>query len=269
MRPVESPRIWRSVAGNLLALVGTALLSVHAPPRPEPQPKPEPLKQKPEVRIRVVQLPRPKPPPPPPTPPAKPAQQPQAQRQPAQPPPPPPKIAHAEPKSTPAPRPPQLQPQVQPLLPPPRIAADSTAEKGVRMRVLVPRSPADLGAHLRNSGGCMVVSRLTGDEAEVLTVLGSDGREVPGPPCSGVPRLLRDAGLNAALGDPLGRARAQSGGGELVLQVLLSPELHASAQAALRSRFGQAPPEEMARRAAEAGYELTCFAEPSGPLRCQ
>ncbi len=115
----------------------------------------------------------------------------------------------------------------------------------------------------------MVVSRLSGDAAEVLSVLGLDGRELPGPPCSGVPRLLRDAALNQALGDPLGRARAQSPGGDLVLQVLLSPELQATAQAALRARFGPISPQEMAQRAAQSGYELTCFAEPAGPLRCE
>jgi hypothetical protein len=153
-----------------------------------------------------------------------------------------------------------------------RIAADSTAVHGVRMRVLVPRSPADLAAHLRNSGGCLVVSRLSGGSAEVLSVLSLDGQRATAttaPPCAGAPRLLRDAALNDALGDPLGRARAQSPGEELVLQVLLSPGLYQIAQAALRARFGAVGEEEMARQAAESGYELTCFAEPAGPLRCQ
>jgi hypothetical protein len=153
-----------------------------------------------------------------------------------------------------------------------RIAADSTAVHGVRLRVLVPRSPEDLAAHLRNSGGCMVVSRLNGGEAEVLSVLRLDGRravELPGPPCDGVPRLLRDAGLNDALGDPLGRARAAAPGEDLVLQVLLTPRLPDLAGYALRARFGPIPEEEMARRAAESGYELTCFAEPAGSMRCQ
>jgi len=93
--------------------------------------------------------------------------------------------------------------------------------------------------------------------------------EMSGPPCAGVPRLLRDAALNEALGDPLGRARAQSPGDELALQVILSPRLPEIAQAALRTRFGPVSEEEMGRRAAESGYELTCFAEPSGPLRCE
>jgi hypothetical protein len=153
-----------------------------------------------------------------------------------------------------------------------RIAADSTAMHGVRMRVLVPRSPGELAAHLRTSGACLVVSRLSGGSAEVLSVLAIDGQravELPGPPCAGVPRLLRDPALNAALGDPLGRARAQSPGDELVLQILLSPGLHETAQAALRARFGAIGEDEMGRRAAESGYELTCFAEPAGPLRCE
>jgi hypothetical protein len=139
---------------------------------------------------------------------------------------------------------------------------------GVRLRVMVPRSPSDLASHLRNSGGCLVVSRLSGGSAEVLSVLGSDGREVPGPPCDGVPRVLRDSRLNDALGDPLGRARAASPG-EMVLQVLLSPGLQQIAQSTLRARFGAVSQEEMGRRAAESGYELTCFADPAGPLRCQ
>src|SRR5437660_908855 len=35
------------------------------------------------------------------------------------------------------------------------------------------------------------------------------------------------------------------------------------------ARFGAISDEEMGRRAAESGYELTCFAEPAGALRCQ
>ncbi|TMB02087.1 MAG: hypothetical protein E6J64_18010 [Deltaproteobacteria bacterium] len=148
--------------------------------------------------------------------------------------------------------------------------------QGIRLRVLVPRIPGDLAAHLRNSGGCMVVSRLSGGSAEVLSVLGLQGEraiEVPGAPCAGVPRLIRDGGLNAALGDPVGRARASlppgERGDELGLQVLLAPGLHEVAHYALRARFGAIPEDQMARRAAETGYELTCFAEPTGSLRCR
>jgi hypothetical protein len=138
------------------------------------------------------------------------------------------------------------------------------------MRVLVPRSPEELAQHLRNSGGCLVVSRLDGTGAEVLSALSIDGsRANPtgGPPCAGVPRLLRDSALNAALGDPLGRVGG--GAGDVVLQVLLTPGLHESARLALQARFGAVTEEEMGRRAAETGYELTCFAEPAGRLRCE
>ena len=169
------------------------------------------------------------------------------------------------------PRPPPVA-RPDPAPPLARIAADSTAMHGVRMRVLVPRSPDELAAHLRNSGACLVVSRLSGGSAEVLSVLALEGGrvvELPGPPCAGVPRLVRDPALNAALGDPLGHARAQAPDDDLVFQIILSPRLQEIAQAALRARFGAIGEEEMGRRAAESGYELTCFAEPAGPLRCE
>jgi hypothetical protein len=156
------------------------------------------------------------------------------------------------------------------------IAADSTAVHGVHMRILVPRTPTDLAAHLRNSGGCMVVSRLTPEGAEVVSVLSVQGGvavEQGGPPCGGVPRLLRDVHMNAMLGDPIARARAalapDERSADLVLQVLLTPQLHDAARSALRARFGDASEEEMGQKAAASGYELTCFAEPSGPVRCQ
>ena len=247
------PRLFRAVCLQLLALAGAGLVAALPWPRsrqPAPVPAPEPKKQ--EKRIRIVQLPRPppvsKPDPAPPSP-LKPAA-------PARPAPP-----ESAPQPSPAPAPPLA-----------RIAADSTAMHGVRMRVLVPRSPGELAAHLRNSGACLVVSRLSGGSAEVLSVLALDGGrvvELSGPPCAGVPRLLRDPALNAAVGDPLGRARAQAPGEDLVFQTILSPRLQETAQAALRARFGAIGEEEMGRRAAESGYELTCFAEPAGPLRCE
>ena len=246
------PRLLRAVCLQILALAGAALVSALPGSRSQ---KPAPAREvepKQERRIRVVQLPKPSPAP------RKAEVTPSsAARPPAQPP------ALAEP--APAPR--QLSPP--PLA---RIAADSTAMHGVRMRVLVPRSPAELAAHLRNSGACLVVSRLAGGSAEVLSVLSLDGQrvvELSGPPCAGIPRLLRDPALNAALGDPLGRVRAQSPGDELVFQIILSPRLHETAQAALHARFGSIGEAEMGRRAAESGYELTCFAEPAGPLRCE
>src|SRR5919201_3188194 len=252
---VEPPRLARAVSLQVLALAGAALIAALPWPRreraPAPQP-PEPKKE--ERRIRVVQLPRPVPAPK--VEPAPPRPQPPA----AKPAPPPPRAAAAA-ATAPAPAPALA-----------RIAADSTAMHGVRMRVLVPRNPGELAAHLRNSGGCLVVSRLAGEGAEVLSVLALDGQrvvEMSGPPCAGVPRLVRDAALNAALGDPLGRARAASPGDEVVLQVILSPGLHDTARSALRVRFGPVSEEEMGRRAAESGYELTCLAEPAGALRCE
>ena len=247
------PRLVRAVCLQLLALTGAALiLSLPWPRGRKAAPAPEPEVKPRERKIRIVQLPKPPPAPKTEPAPAKPVAAPQR----------------------PAPAPAQSTARQAPAAPAPlaRIAADSTAMHGVRMRVLVPRSPAELAAHLRNSGACLVVSRLSGSGAEVLSVLVLDGQrvvEMSGPPCPGVPRLLRDAALNEALGDPLGRARLQSPGDELALQVILSPRLPEIAQAALRARFGPVSEEEMGRRAAESGYELTCFAEPSGPLRCE
>ena len=54
---------------------------------------------------------------------------------------------------------------------------------------------------------------------------------------------------------------------ELIDELLAA--LDEVAQSALRARFGPVSEEEMGRRAAETGYELTCFAEPAGPVRCQ
>jgi len=246
------PRLWRSVCLQGLALAALAVVAglpwAGRDSRPE-MPPAEPAKQ--EVRrIRVVRLPRP----------------PSVRSEPR----PAPRAAAAAARTA-APAPQKIAPE-----PRTRIAVDAQAVQGIRLRVLVPRTPGDLAAHLRNSGGCMVVSRLTGGSAEVLSVLGLDGEraiEVPGAPCAGVPRLLRDGGLNAALGDPVGRARASlpgaERGDEVALQVLLAPGLNEIAHYALRARFGPIPEEQMARRAAETGYELTCFAEPTGSLRCR
>lgn len=253
---VEPPRLGRSVLIQVLVLAGAALAHElpwshkAAPTQPPPEPP-----HKEERRIRVVRIERPQPPPPP----KAVAPAPASEKQPQKP-------APARPVQ-PAPAPKKVDPPA-----PTRIAADSTAIHGVRMRVLVPRRADELAAHLRNSGGCLVVSRLTGGSAEVVSVLGIDGMravERPGPPCNGVPRLLREGSLNDALGDPLGRARAANAGEDLVLQVLLSDHLHDAAQAALRARFGAVSEQEMGRRAAETGYELTCFAEPLGSIRCQ
>src|SRR5882724_11665405 len=216
------PRLVRAVCLQLLALTGAALiLSLPWPRGRKAAPTPEPEVKPRERKIRIVQLPKPPPAPKTEPAPAKPVAAPQR----------------------PAPAPAQSTARQAPAAPAPlaRIAADSTAMHGVRMRVLVPRSPAELAAHLRNSGACLVVSRLSGSGAEVLSVLALDGQrvvEMSGPPCPGVPRLLRDAALNEALGDPLGRVRLQSPGDVLALQVNISPRLPEIAQAALLPRFG-------------------------------
>ena len=255
------PRLVRAVCLQMLVLTGVAIVcSIPGPRSPKPAPVAEPEPKKQELRVRVVQLPKP------PAPKLEAAVRPAATATPK-----PPQPAPAHPVAQP---PAAAQPAAAPQPPPAlaRIAADSTAMHGVRMRVLVPRSPGELAAHLRNSGACLVISRLQGGAAEVIAVLGLDGQravEQPGPPCAGVPRLLRDPALNAAIGDPLGRARVQSPGDEIVFQIILSPSLPDAAQAALRARFGAIGDEEMGRRAAESGYELTCFAEPAGSLRCE
>ena len=280
MRPhAEPPRLLRSVLLQAVALAAGALASeqpwADRTRRPEP-PIPPPKKE--ERRIRVVKLSPPRPKQAPPKQPA--AAPPPDPAAPSSPPPPAeaPKSAPqkklAPPRGTPTPKPapPKSIARISPVKTLAHVAADSTALHGVRMRVLVPRSSADLAAHLRNSGGCLVVSRLSGDGAEVVSVLGLDGGrafEVSSPPCNGVPRLLRDGSLNDEIGDPLGRARAAMPGEPLVLQLLLPPRLHCAAQSALRAHFGAATEEEMSRRAAEAGYELTCFAEPAGDVRCE
>jgi hypothetical protein len=272
------PRLARAVCVQIVALGAAAIVlelpwSARKPQAADAAPR----EARQETRIRVVRVAPPaikpvahkEPAPPRPTPPASP--QPQAPaRLPDVPKPAP---ALAQQRTPPSEEPLRTAPSPEPRA---HIAADSTSLQGVRMRVLVPRSPGDLAAHLRNSGGCMVVSRLGGGDAEVLSVLDVQGQraiEQPGPPCNGVPRLLRDPALNAALGDPLGRVRAAlpgpERGDELVLQVLLTDHLHDLAQRALRARFGPVSPEEMARRAADSGYELTCFAEPAGSVRCQ
>jgi|SRR5476649_625173 hypothetical protein len=304
--PETAPRLWRAVAVQLALLAAIAIASelpwvkkAHAEPVQVPKvvepPKPA------ERRLRVIHLPPPeKPAEPQKAAAAKPPEQQKAAPKPPEPekvakaeppkpvatkPPPPQKVARAEapePKPEPVaeekPEPPQVKPQPRNLAmaqtPHQMIAADATAVHGVRLHVLVPSTPSDLAAHLRNSGGCMVISRLVGDGAEVMSLVSLRGGNASldsGAPCDGVPRLMRGGAMNAALGDPLGQARAQhpEESGELVLQVLLTPRLHQEAQLTLRQRFGAVSEEEMGQKAAEQGYELTCFAEPGGSVRCQ
>jgi hypothetical protein len=288
------PRLLRSVLLQALALCALCAATELPWPRRAPAqvvekepPKPQPQ----EKRIRVMRLDPPKPvkvepvkkaeapkvepakAEPPMARPARPEPQRAEQEKPTR---PQPMAAPERAERTPPPREiARAEPEPKPAAPLAHIAADATAVHGVRLRVLVPRSPPELAAHLRNSGGCLVVSRLAPDGAEVLRVFDVQGFravEQAGPPCGGVPRLLRDAGLNDALGDPLGRTRASlpsdERDGNLVLQVLLTPQLQLEAQSALRARFGSVSAEEMSRLAAESGYELTCLADPGGSVRC-
>src|SRR5207245_1130260 len=71
---------------------------------------------------------------------------------------------------------------------------------------------------------------------------------------------------------PLARIAADSTamhGVRMRVPVPRSPGLHGAAGSAVHARFGPVSEEEMGRRAAESGYELTCFAEPAGALRCE
>jgi hypothetical protein len=153
------------------------------------------------------------------------------------------------------------------------LAAEVKAVKGVPLRVRIPTSATGLAAHLRNSGGCMVVSRLATDgDAEIVTVFAEGGWrpvETPEPPCSGIPRRVSDPEVNAAFGDPIGRARAAYGPGSFALAVILTPALHDRAEAALVAHFGPISQEEMAQRAAESGYAITCLAGVDGAVGCQ
>ena len=274
-RLAEPPRLLRSVAILAAGLCALALLAglpwLSRARLPEPWPAPKPVQQEKERRIRVVRISKPQP---------VRTETPQPKTAPAPPPKEPPRAA---PRPPPAPRPPeQMQAAAPPRDPPPRpaqhpiapAAPELTAVKGVPLHILVPETPALLASHLRNSGGCLVVSRLSGDDDDgvlsVFTVQGSSLVEVHGQqPCAGVPRRLSDT-LNAALGDLVGRVRSQfPGRGNLFLQAYLSPTLPDRAQSTLAARFGPIAQEEMARKAAQAGYELKCYAEPTGVIRCE
>jgi hypothetical protein len=279
----EPPRLLRSVSIQMVALcaivflAGLPWIAHRAAKGPEPAPKP--MEPKKEQRIRVIKIPRPEPvrtetPKPPP-----PKQQAPKEPQRAAPKPPspklPPKVMQAAVRPQPAPpaAPPQPAPAVAPAPPRPiaQVVQDVKAVKGVPVHIYVSSSPEELAAHLRYSGGCLVVSNLSGDDQGVLKVFSIEGSravEVSDQPCSGAPRRLNQT-LNAALGDPLGRVRAEFGHGDLALQVILSPDLYDRAQSALIARFGPVSQEEMAQKASESGYELSCFADPNGPVRCQ
>ena len=282
LRVAEPPRLLRSVAIQAGALCAVAILagipsvSRHAPKEPEPAPKP--VQQHKEQRIRVIRIPRPEPvraeapKPPPPKEPQ--GAMPKPPPPPRMPPPPrtPPKEMQAGARPEPAPAAPQ-----KPAPPAPRerqpvqIAPDVTSVQGVRIRTYVPASPVELAAHLRNTGGCLVVANLGPEGGDFVTSLEIDGSravETSDPLCSGAPKTLVDPALNARLGDPLGRVRAEYGPGNYVLQAILTPRLYDRAHAALEARFGSVSEEEMGRRAAASGYELKCYAEENGP-RCE
>jgi hypothetical protein len=276
LRLAEPPRLLRSVAILAAALCAIAVLAgvpwISRHRAPEPQAAPKPVQPEKERRIRVVRIPRPAPvrtevPKPVATPPPK--EPPRAVPKPQPPPParPLPQQMQA------AARPPDASPRPaqHPIAP---AAPELTAVKGVPLHILVPETPALLASHLRNSGGCLVVSSLSGDEDEgvlsVFTVQGSSLVEVHGqPPCAGVPRRLSDT-VNAALGDLVGRVRGElPGHRNLILQAYLSPTLPDRAQSTLAARFGPIAQQEMAEKAAQSGYELKCYAEPTGAIHCE
>lgn len=162
--------------------------------------------------------------------------------------------------------------------PAPRQTAPQRAEladvSGVPLRVLVPSSPHELERYLDRSQSCLLISRVDGDRAEVIESLDlSAGRTAPSrrPPCSGVPRVIRDRALIDALGDPIARTRqthATRASDELVMQIVLPASLVGAAENAAKKRLGNAAPAELARRAAAAGYEIRCFAKTDGTLAC-
>src|SRR5438552_9547916 len=147
---VEPPRLARAVSLQALAVAGAALIAARPWPRRERAPAPPPEPKKEERRIRVVQLPRPPPAP---------------RLETAQPRPQPPaaKPLTAPPRAASAPAPAQAPPLA-------RIAADSTAMHGVRMRVLVPRNPAEPAAHLRNAAARLVVPLLDAAAAAYVSL---------------------------------------------------------------------------------------------------
>jgi hypothetical protein len=231
------------------------------------------VEPKKEQRIRVIRLPRPEvvrtetPRPPPPAPKAPPPKEPQ--RVAPKPPPPtlPPKAMQAAARPEPAPPRPEPAPPRQPV----QIAPDLTSVKGVRVVTYVKDVPAQLAAHLRNSGGCLVVGSVGPEGTEFVTSLEIDGDravESSAPMCSGAPKTLSPT-INAALGDPLGRVRAEYGPGNYHLQAILNPSLYDRAHAALAARFGPVSEEEMGRQAEETGYQVRCYAEPGGLIRCE
>ena len=254
--PPQTVRVSHQV--DLPEPVRRALRPPREPPTPAPRPRPKaPPKPRPRRSTRPQSPPRAPAPPPKP---------------------------HGRPRSRP--RSPGRQPpaatrrtgSVAALRSPPptRLAADTRHVAGVALRVFIPSSPHALQSHLRRGGGCLLVSRLHSNAAEALASLRlADGRAhlIPPRPCQGVPRILRDPTLNAALGDPLGQIRTQlAARGQpttnLVLQAILSPTLDTAARAALHRHYGPGTDAQVAQRANAAGHSLRCYAHTNGSLTC-
>ena len=281
MKPIAAPRFGRALIVQLgvLLAIGVAFAIVNAlDERKEPivEKKVEPPKE--EERVVIVKVEKIDPPkidPPKPreelavkTPP--PREQPKHE-------PPREQPKHEPPREQPKPQPPREQPQPQREAPsvrpaPSPVVAEIADVGGVPLRVLVPSSPDELEHYLRRSASCLLVSRMAGDRAEVIAAYElTGGRAQPSarPPCQGVPRVIRDRALIAALGDPIALTRAQyAAGGELIMQIVLPPALLAQADRAARRRLGDAPDKELARRAAAASYEIRCYAKTDGTLAC-
>jgi type IV secretory pathway VirB10-like protein len=254
LRPIQPPRLMRAVAiAGVVAIIAVVAASIELPgeldepPEAKPEPKPERV-----VVVKVERLQQPKPERPQPQ--EKPQPKPQAQ------PPPPAKKAVAS--KAPAPK--------------TTIDLDKNDVHGIPLRVLVPSNPLELEAHLKRSRSCLVVSRLEASRAEIVDtfeVTGGRARPSGKPPCSGVPRVIRDRTLIRALDDPDAqtRTRLRASGtapGDLIVQIVLAPTLLANADAAAKRRLGEAPRAELAKRAAAAGYEIRCFAKADGTVAC-
>src|SRR5438309_1682393 len=133
--------------------------------------------------------------------------------------------------------------------------------------------PADAGAGGSGADRGAAVAALAGDRCSASCRAEEGGEKDPhraaAPAAGRSPAAATGRGEPGRPASPLSPARAASPGDEVVLQIILSPGLHETARSALLARFGAISDEEMGRRAAESGYELTCFAEPAGALRCQ
>ncbi len=302
MSHIGPPRYLRWIAGQVAVVVGVGFLMGGAEPELLPEEVPESVEETPPpveeeilARVEFLKPEKPKPlqadrapapkPAPQPAPASEPAPQPAPPPEPTQPEPPlqpepTPQPARPEPAPQPAPAPPAPTPVSMPApAPAPSPLATTTAEQedydGVPLRVFVPSNPVELEKHLRGAGGCLAVSHLTHNRAEVMayaTLRNGRAQLSDGAACTGIPRKL-DATANQRLGDPVGQVRQRLGGdglrSNLALQVLLSPKLGTSAELALNRHFGSASDEQRAREAHRTGYALKCYAQAIGTFSCQ